>query len=377
MAATSTNIGRDLRFDSLRGLMLVIMTINHLPSLLSRFTDEPLGVFSGAEGFVFLSGLLAGLVYARRLRRDGSETLWESSRSRAWMIWRWQAGSILASLLSIQIICWILGFCSSKAPTLFYQNPWLAMVMGPLFLYQPGMLDILPMYCVFVSLLPVVLIGLEKGYQGWIVGLSIVLWASVQNGYGSAIDGAPLYPLHIGSFNLFAWQIIFFGGVMIGRERALNPDKPLVPFRPVLFLLVLAFAVYGWGVQHRGWLPPGWSDAVFGLMINKTALGLFRLADFGACAYLISVIGGLYPRLLTWRPLAFLGQHSIAVFGAQSVIAVVLLEFVWPFATPLRNYLTTFAALGCLWLAAAVHQAIQTRQKAKPALSPRHDVRAA
>ena len=43
MAATSSNIGRDLRFDSLRGLMLVIMTINHLPSLLSRFTDEPLG----------------------------------------------------------------------------------------------------------------------------------------------------------------------------------------------------------------------------------------------------------------------------------------------------------------------------------------------
>ncbi len=377
MAATSTTTGRDLRFDSLRGLMLVIMTINHLPSLLSRFTDEPLGVFSGAEGFVFLSGLLAGLVYARRLRRDGPESLWDSSRSRAWMIWRWQAGSILASLLAIQIICWITGFCSSKAPTLFYQNAWLAVVMGPLFLYQPGMLDILPMYCTFVTLLPLVLIGLEKGYRSWIIGLSVVLWAAVQNSYGSAIDGAPLYPLHVGSFNLFAWQLIFFGGVIIGRERALHPDRPLVPFRPVLFFSVLAFAVYGWGIQHRGWLPPGWSDPVFGLMINKTALGLLRLADFGACAYLISVIGGLSPRLLTWRPLAFLGQHSIAVFGAQSVIAVVLLEFTWPFATPLRNYLTTFAALGCLWLAAAVHQAIQTRQKARPALSPRHDVRAA
>src|ERR1700759_5327206 len=118
MAANSTSTGRDLRYDSLRGLMLVIMTINHLPSLVSRFTDEPLGVFSGAEGFVFLSGLLAGLVYARRLRRDGPAALWDSSRSRGWMIWRWHAGSILGSLLAIQIICWILGFCSSKAPTL-------------------------------------------------------------------------------------------------------------------------------------------------------------------------------------------------------------------------------------------------------------------
>lgn len=377
MAAPPSNLGRDLRFDSLRGLMLVIMTINHLPSLLSRFTDEPLGVFSGAEGFVFLSGLLAGLVYARRLRRDGPESIWLSARARGWMIWRWQAGSVLASLLAIQIICWIMGFCSSKAPTLFYQNPWLAMIMGPLFLYQPGMLDILPMYCAFVTLLPLVLIGLEKGYRGWIIGISLLLWAAVQNGYGSAIDGAPLYPLHVGSFNLFAWQLIFFFGVIIGRERALHPDRPLVPFRPVLFVGVLAFAVYGWGIQHRGWLPPGWPDAVFGLMINKTALGLLRLADFGACAYLISVLGGRFPRLLTWRPLAFLGQHSIAVFGVQSVVAVVLLEFTWPFATPLRNYLTTFAALGILWLAAAAHQAIRTRQTPNPALSPRNDVRAA
>ena len=61
----------------------------------------------------------------------------------------------------------------------------------------------------------------------------------------------------------------------------------------------------------------------------------------------------------------------------QSVVAVVLLEFTWPFATPLRNYLTTFASLGCLWLSAAAHQAIRSRQMPKAALSPRHDVRAA
>jgi len=377
MAAIPTNPGRDLRFDSLRGLMLVIMTVNHLPSLVARFTDEPLGVFSGAEGFVFLSGLLAGLVYARRLQRDGAEPLWDSSRSRGWMIWRWQVGSVLASLLGIQIICWIFGFCSAKAPTLFYQNPWLAIVMGPTFLYQPGMLDVLPMYCAFVTLLPVVLIGLEKGYRPWIIGASVLMWAAVQSTYGSGIDGAPLYPLHVGSFNLFAWQLIFFGGVMIGRERAIHPERPLVPFRPVIFGCVLAFAVYGWGIQHEGWKTPGWSDALFGIMINKTALGLLRLADFGACAYLIAVIGGLFPKLLTWRPLAFLGQHSIAVFGVQSVVAVILLEFTWPFATPLRNYVTTALALGCLWLSAAIHQAIRTRQTAKVPLRPRHDVRAA
>ena len=86
--------GRDLRFDSLRGLMLVTMTINHLPSSLRLFTDESMGIFSAAEGFVFISGLLAGIVYTRRLRRDGPEGLRQASVHRAGMIYGWQVGSV-------------------------------------------------------------------------------------------------------------------------------------------------------------------------------------------------------------------------------------------------------------------------------------------
>ncbi|RJS93382.1 OpgC domain-containing protein [Salinisphaera sp. Q1T1-3] len=47
----------DQRVDTLRGLMLVIMTIDHLGPL-SRFTMEPFGFVSAAWGFVFLSGYM-------------------------------------------------------------------------------------------------------------------------------------------------------------------------------------------------------------------------------------------------------------------------------------------------------------------------------
>ena len=43
---------RDLRFDTLRGLFLVCMTINHLPTEMRSFTDQSLGIFSAAEGFI-------------------------------------------------------------------------------------------------------------------------------------------------------------------------------------------------------------------------------------------------------------------------------------------------------------------------------------
>lgn len=373
--------------------MLVMMTINHLPSLLSVATDQPLGICSSAEGFVFLSGLLAGLVYTRRLRREGPEGLWAATRKRSTMIWRWQAASFLGALVCVKLVTVFWGFCSEKAPLLFYAHPWLSVLMGCTMLYQPGMLDILPMYCVFVAGLPIVLRQLEAGRRGLVLGVSFLLWLSVQNLYGSGIDGAPLYPLHVGSFNLFAWQLIFYSGVVIGHAKA-TEDRPLIPFRLWLLLPVLGILVYGFGVQHRGWLPP-WSDVLFGIAINKTALGFFRLTNFACLAYLVAFIGARAPRLLTWRPLAFLGQHSIAVFAVQSIVGIVLLEFWWLFSDPLRNWITSLCALGALWITAAVHQAVtgkkvevrgvdtrrgeavEARQSSALPLAPRNDVRAA
>lgn len=374
--------------------MLVMMTVNHLPSRLSALTDQPLGICSSAEGFVFLSGLLAGLVYTRRLRREGRDNLWAATRKRTTMIWRWQAGSLVGALAAVQLVTVFFHFCSEKAPQLFYAHPWLSILLGGAMLYQPGMLDILPMYCVFVAGLPIVLEQLEAGRRAWVLGISAFLWLTVQGLWGSNIDGAPLYPLHVGSFNLFAWQFIFYAGVVIGHRKATS-TQPLIPFRPWLFALVLAFTVYGWGVQHRGWVPPGWSDLFFGVAINKTALGIFRLTNFGCVAYLLAVLGRQYPKVLTWRPLAFLGQHSIAVFAVQSVVGIVMLEFWWLFETPTRNWITTGVALGALWISALVHERfsgkkgpskgsgvgsgnpLDARQSPALPLTPRNDIRAA
>jgi hypothetical protein len=66
--------------DLLRGLCLVVMTIDHLPlMMLHRFTYETLGYFTAMEGFVLISGITCGMVYGgggtvqtkRILRRCG------------------------------------------------------------------------------------------------------------------------------------------------------------------------------------------------------------------------------------------------------------------------------------------------------------------
>ena len=64
---------RDARIDWLRGLAMTCVIVNHsrLPSLLSWFSYERLWVVTAAEVFVVLSGVVLGMVYGRRLARDG------------------------------------------------------------------------------------------------------------------------------------------------------------------------------------------------------------------------------------------------------------------------------------------------------------------
>jgi len=361
MPATGPDSSRDLRFDSLRGLMLVCMAINHLPSAWRFLTDESIGVFSAAEGFVLLSGIIAGWVYTRRLRRDGREALGVAAWRRMMLIYRWQIAAFLSALLLVQFCAQAFGVVSENSPQLFYQNPLLAGLLGILLLHQPGLLDILPMYCAFVMILPYVLAGLERGWTVPVLGLSGAIWLAAQTAV--PFDGAAHLPINLGSFNLFAWQFLFVAGVAVGHAKAADPT-PQVPRRPWLFAAAGAIVVYGWGVTHLHWRP-AWGDQFFGTMLNKPDLGGLRLVDFAAAAYLIAVFGTHFPRLLTWRPLAFLGQHSLPVVAAQSVVTIVLLQFPDLFARPALNWTLTALMIALSFCAAGWHQA-SVRKAGRP-----------
>src|ERR1041384_2498895 len=76
---------RDLRIDWLRGLAMTCVIINHskLSSLLSWFSYERFWVVTAAEVFVVLSGVVLGMVYGRRLARDGWLTVIRGLSRRA------------------------------------------------------------------------------------------------------------------------------------------------------------------------------------------------------------------------------------------------------------------------------------------------------
>src|SRR3977135_1934821 len=63
--------GRRLELDAVRGLMLVWITLTHLPTAASTYVNQPFGIVSAAEGFIFLSALFTGRIYFRMAEHDG------------------------------------------------------------------------------------------------------------------------------------------------------------------------------------------------------------------------------------------------------------------------------------------------------------------
>src|SRR6478672_2227564 len=96
---------RDLRIDWLRGLAMTCVIVNHskLPSLLSWFSYERFWVVTAAEVFVVLSGVVLGMVYGRRLARDGWRAVVRGLGRRALLLYGAFVG-VTVSLLALAAV---------------------------------------------------------------------------------------------------------------------------------------------------------------------------------------------------------------------------------------------------------------------------------
>jgi hypothetical protein len=138
---------RSVLIDFLRGLCLVLMTVDHLPlTPIKKFTWQTFGFFSAAEGFVFLSGLVAGLVYGRVAITEGVAAVRRRALRRALTLYLTNA-----VLMALAILAAREGF---PTPGNGFQPSWSLWGETMLCIVSPGYAEILRMYCIFLLLLP-------------------------------------------------------------------------------------------------------------------------------------------------------------------------------------------------------------------------------
>lgn len=358
--------------DALRGLMLVLMTVTHLPSRLTDPLGQPFGWVSAAEGFVLLSGFTAGLVYSRIARAEGVAAMERAFWRRALKIYLAQAATLVFLFTVIAALGVRIDQPAVKNLVSYYlAQPGSALVNGLLLIYEPALLDILPMYIFFMLLSPWVLaFGMRHGWAG-VLAASFALWLAAQRGlsewlYGwtVALTGLAVPYHEMGAFNTFAWQLLWFGGLWLGAGRSRPDAAPLRVPDPVAALAAgLALAGFAW--RHfgdHGQAPFG-ADEQLNLLFDKWQLGPLRLLNLLALGLVAVRFGpALLARLPRLTPLEQLGSASLPVFCAQLVLVLLVLAF-WGDSQLARSGLgdalllaAVFAALwgvaqATLWLA--------------------------
>jgi len=353
--------GRLEYLDTLRGLLLVIMAVNHIPSPLHAVTDHPLGFMSAAEGFVFLSGLMAGRVFTRRLLRDGQSALWRGCFLRARSLYFYHLASYFTVLLIVGTALLWNGQVPPNAPLQMIAHPVRTLLLtGPLLVYQPALLDILPMYFGFILLVPALILACERGLRNWVLGLSASLWFAV-NAFCPQTPNT-LY-LSVGAFNMCAWQILFVAGGVLGHAWARGDRLVTLPRGPLLWILVTGCGLL-FAVRHA-FVAPGIPANVLDWLTNKNNLAPLRLANTAGLFMLVRYAASRWPIMLSWAPLAFLGRASLAVFTVHVVVAYVINANPLLFdASSGERWLGTSLMLASMVIAAAVYGRSQTQSSA-------------
>lgn len=331
-AAPAASGERLWQIDALRGLMLVLMTLTHLPTRVSSPTGQPFGFVSAAEGFVLLSGFMAGLVYAGRERREGEASMRSAFYQRVLKIYLCQA-ALLAFLFSVVAVVAVLSQQEAITGLMrYYLNEPLHALLGSLLLiYSPPLLDILPMYVLFMLLSPMVLIhGLRHGWVG-IMAFSVALWLGAQFKLGGWLyewlapaAGIRIPLVQTGAFEVLAWQFLWTMGLWMGAERAVQRPPAVFPRWLLITAIVYAGVCFVW--RHAVGQVPIPSDASLNMLFDKWQLAPLRLFNLFALLVLaMHFAPWLARRLPRVRALEVMGAASLPLFCAHLVLALLAL----------------------------------------------------
>ena len=372
---------RRIELDALRGLMLVWITCTHLPTIASTYVNQPFGFVSAAEGFIFLSALFTGRIYYRLAQHDGYKPMTLKLWARTARLYLYHA-LLLAFVFLVAVPIASRGNRPGLHNLLdFYFNfgARRAVIEAFLLIYRPPLLDILPMYIIFLVFTSAALLLTRSIPWKTILSTAFVIWLMAQFGFRAQEHAlvSKIIPTHIplnemGSFDLWAWQFLWIFGIYLGVRWGrgdLNIDAwakrlmiPAVIIASALFELRRALANSG------GNLGP------FEGLFDKWHLGPIRLMNFAAVAVLLILLQPVL-KPLAFRPLVWLGQASLQVFCVH-------LLFVFAGLTLLGNasmlsgtkqaalLVVTFAAM---LITAKIFSKTEAKQERQPKANPTDD----
>jgi hypothetical protein len=354
---------RDLRLDLLRGLAVIMMVADHVggqQSWLYTITGGDRFFISAAEGFVFISGLVMGIVYVKLVATKGLEAAIFKALRRAWTLY---------GLTVTLTLTW-------AAISVAMDLPWkpeitrldaTGFVIGVLTLHRSFYLtDVLLLYTLLVLAAIPMLAILARGRTWPVLALSWGLWALWQH-----FPEQARFPWAVTDNSVFqfsAWQVLFLTGLVIGYRRE-RIERLLAGWSRLLTLGVSGMLAAASIVLYRTryevlqalW-PRSDPDQILDHVFGKADVRAGRLvvfAIFAVFTYTLLTLSWVPVERALGRLLLPLGQNALGAYVVHLFAVGLVTHSGWRLfgfgpRTKLDNTASQALAIGLVWLAVTV-----------------------
>lgn len=345
---------RDLRIDLFRGFIILAVVVTHIEVAgpLSYVTIHAIGAITGAEMFVFLSGLVLGMVYPLGVRKFGEGKAAVGALRRAGK----QYVVTIVVILVVFALTFVPFLGASEITTftdrgtgedglsaegrtydlypngdrlLDYPPPWYAVRQLLQLEMGPWPFNIMGLFVVLSVTIPAAM-WLIRRKLWWVVlaiSWALYLWRSF-------VPDAPALPSQFEAvFPLFLWQILFMHGLVVGYYRQqITRALTSLPGKIIVGAAALAYAamlVYLWAGYTYGFDPAPFSadlyESLYGTAYQRVDMQWGRLVDLVlmvVCTYaILTVFWKPINRVIGWLWIP-LGQASLYVFVWQVFFAL-------------------------------------------------------
>ena len=227
---------RDPRLDLLRGFCVFAMIVDHVGGASYAHAVSGGGEFfvSAAEGFVFLSGFVMGLVYKSIVDQKGLEAGVKKALLRSWTLYKLTVG--LTIIFGLQLFFYHYDFGPFEG--------WPRFIADVVTLRQTIYLGDIPLiYTLLMAAGAGALWLLSTGRTAWLLAASAMLWLAYQVNPDWAIN-LPWTIANNSMFHFAAWQVYFLPAMALGyHRRRISRWLAAVPRGPVFLTVTSIFGL--------------------------------------------------------------------------------------------------------------------------------------
>ncbi|MDB5363128.1 MAG: OpgC protein [Rhodospirillales bacterium] len=317
---------RDPRLDFFRGIAMFVILVSHTRTdWLSDWIPARFGLSDAAAMFVFISGYAGGMAFGGVYKRAGWLLGTARIGLRIWQLYIAQMAIVLVvAAVAVAANRFIPGeddYRSILQLDLLFQDPSAALLGIATLTYVPHYLDILPVYMVVLSLVPIAILLARFVHPLAVLGASVALWA-LANAFEWNLPGDASEPRGW-FFDPFCWQILFFTGFSLSMKWLRPPPADRRVFWAAVASILFGVAVTVPAIYQT---VPG-LDGMQAWIVDhadKTFLDPLQILHFFATAYVAVYV--LIDRLHLIqhpyvRPMVKCGQQALSLFLAGIILA--------------------------------------------------------